>query len=739
MSTYPLLPDGYAGSTWKSYSGTIAGGNLADGDPNTGIRSLAAGVFVVTLGTKTVPANEVACGVSLNVKSKKVSGSGGAAVFAAYGGVGVDVKLGPDLALPAGSSHATASGGAGQQILPQVVVDALYVGVRTSSYLAVYDLSELSLSLLTASLPQSPVIASPSGTVSDSTRPTVGWTHVDRTEVVVTNKARSGSTGTLTATNSFVAGQSLIVNIGDSNFDGPQTVLGSTGSAFTCTTNGSGTVASAPASGTAWIGDGKSQAQREVAIFTAAQLAVTGFDPATSPAVWRSTRPFTTSQVAAPDVDLANASGYRCYVRTAVSIAGEYMWSPWSYSGFTMAVTPQAAPDLTTTWDEATNRTVVAVQGHGNLLPANLANGTEANNTTDWLGINCSLTSSTAQAKSGTRSLRLSSSATGNISARTPGLTNGTPVTAGQAYTGMASFRSAAVTRSVSVDIVWYDATGSSISTSTGSTATSSTSAWTTRTVTDTAPAGAVYAAVVCRVASASGSGELHYVDEVLLAPGTVSAWTPGGLSGWELLLERSDDGGVTRTTVRTPQNLAYGSTGIAVTGAQNITVEDHEAPRGAEATYYATIVATSPSSQASDTASSTLVTTLDGTWWFKACTDPTLNSSVRVLADPTERRKEERAAFYLPGRDRAVVVHGQLYGSEWSAEVYCSTAAEWEALDALIAHQGTILIQEPFADSAGRGIQRYVDWDADAEIARGGTAAMPRRVVRVSGAETAP
>lgn len=718
MSTYTLTPSSLSainGTPWANFGGSsVVLGSLSDSSDSTGIRwgELSGGAYAwLNLSTQTVPANEVASGCRITARSRRTAGAGRAYLAPAVGGS--DVGFGSSLAVPVGASFATATGGVQSKLMSQDEVDGLRLLLSaTTNTLTSLDLAEVSVDLVTASLPQAPVIASPSGSVTDVTRPAVAWTHMDRTEASVTLRARSGFTRTLTtsAAHGFAVGQMLRVSIGNANYDGswPITAV-PTSTTVQYEIGVSGTEGTTATSGTAWIGDDKVQAASRVAVFTAAQYGITDFDPATSPATWRNAEPWTglpgPAQSATPDVDLANGT-YRVYVQTAVTIAGQNSWSPWTYSAFTMAVVPQAAPDLAATWDETTNKVVLQVQGRSNMLSENQANGTESAATTGWAAsTNCTVTSSTTQARSGSRSLRLSSTASGTMSATTPTGTSGVPVVEGQPYTALAYFRAGASARSCSVSIVWYTAAGSSISTSAGTGSNDSTSDFSTqRAVTATAPTSAAFAAVLVTVAATGGASELHYVDEVLLAPGTVTGWTPGGQSGFELFLERSSDAGETWTRVRTPGDQADGAAGIVLDASQSLTVDDHEAPRGAAVTYRASVV--SSTLQASTAATDTVVTTLDGLAWVKALDHPELNTGFRLLTVDgySEGRDTGAEKFTRPGKPGTFVVRHP--GTALSPEVSLTTetTAEYEALLALLDADGDLLLQHVDVNSEGVG-----------------------------------
>lgn len=138
-----------------------------------------------------------------------------------------------------------------------------------------------------------------------------------------------------------------------------------------------------------------------------------------------------------------------------------------------------------------------------------------------WVAsVNCSIAQSSAQSHGGTKSLALTSTASGTMSAahvtNSPNGTGGIPVVPGAVVTVSGWFRSAVSARTCAMQVAWYNALGVLLSTTTGSTITDSTSAWTQATSNHTAPANAVFAIVLTQVAATGGASEVHYVDDIL-------------------------------------------------------------------------------------------------------------------------------------------------------------------------------------------------------------------------------
>jgi hypothetical protein len=93
-----------------------------------------------------------------------------------------------------------------------------------------------------------------------------------------------------------------------------------------------------------------------------------------------------------------------------------------------------------------------------------------------------------------------------------------------------------------------------------------------------------------------------------------------------------------------------------------------------------------------------------DGTWWVKSITAPSLNrAAVRVLAGLDEEVAEDTGVFRPKGRSTALVVAGSIYGRDGTYRIATLGEDEWNAVYALIRHQGVLLVQDP------AGGQKYI------------------------------
>jgi hypothetical protein len=135
---------------------------------------------------------------------------------------------------------------------------------------------------------------------------------------------------------------------------------------------------------------------------------------------------------------------------------------------------------------------------------------------------NCAIARSATWAHSGTSSLRLTSSAAGNMSARPENIATSTtyavPVTPGQQVSASSWWRAGSVSRNVHTDVTWYSAALANLSTSNGTVVADSTTVDTFTGVTATAPATSAWAVAHVQVDSTGAGGEVHYADDVQIS-----------------------------------------------------------------------------------------------------------------------------------------------------------------------------------------------------------------------------
>lgn len=192
----------------------------------------------------------------------------------------------------------------------------------------------------------------------------------------------------------------------------------------------------------------------------------------------------------------------------------------------------------------------------------------------------------------------------------------------------------------------------------------------------------------------------------------TLTGAAPTGYSSQYFDIHRSDDAGVIYEGIRDGENLAPNGSYVA-------TAQDYEAPRDAVAYYRCRAVGVDSNSNEfpSDwgTVQQVLVTN-DDTWWFKAVGDPTINKgSVRVLKELNVAVQEPNTVFRPLGATRPIVVAGPIQGEDGGYNIKTVTEDEWDDIYPLVTYQGTILVQDPFAN------QKYIriidrQWTAETQ-----------------------
>lgn len=254
-------------------------------------------------------------------------------------------------------------------------------------------------------------------------------------------------------------------------------------------------------------------------------------------------------------------------------------------------------------------------------------------------------------------------------------------------------------------------------------TSTSTTGSWVRLSVTWVATATSVFPVV--QGAGGVASPMIFWADALQVEAGSTAttfsvatgAWTPGGYTGMTALIERSDDGGTTWTSV-------YGAPFTLDATTETYQILDYEASRGSVSVggtplYRAKAIAMNTANGltiSSDyTTPATVATVNDGQWWLKSLVNPALNmSKVRVKENVPYQTPEELGIFYPLGQKTAVVVHGDLHGENGSLQVITRGPTERSALDLLVARQDTLFLQDQ------QGYGKRIQWTGRARVFEG-------------------
>lgn len=142
--------------------------------------------------------------------------------------------------------------------------------------------------------------------------------------------------------------------------------------------------------------------------------------------------------------------------------------------------------------------------------------------------VNSTVAASTAVARTGSYSMAVTATAAGNaLASNGNGNSNAVPVFPGTMYTCSAWLRAATQSRGVQAGINWYTSGGAYISSSFPGPVNDTTSGWVQSAVSAAAPATAAFANPVVQIVSAA-AGEVHYVDDATMYPGTAAPSATG-------------------------------------------------------------------------------------------------------------------------------------------------------------------------------------------------------------------
>ena len=429
-----------------------------------------------------------------------------------------------------------------------------------------------------------------------------------------------------------------------------------------------------------------------VVTYNSTQYGAGGFSPGVSTGVDDSGVITSTNNTYTIVNPLPTGVSYESYVQLVETPGNQA--SAWAFSSFTISADTPQTPTIGAAYgtDPSTGcpRIVLTVTCQDNILSANDASFEGGLGTTAAI-TNCAVAQSATQAEDGTQSCRLTSTASGNMSAGTATGLSGYAVLANTSYTFRSDYRSAVSARSCRTDISWYNSSGTFISTTTGTAHNDTTSGWTTSLTTATSPAGSAFARLIHNVLATGAGSEVHYVDEAGIFPGTVASWSAGGFVGASFVDILRSDGLYVR--------LASPVNDFPVpTPAQVAIVYDYEVIPGVNYTYQAIVVSGQFASALSSASSAVDVPTGLG-WWEL---DPT-NVASAVNAQVTQwnpQSWEQSAAHQVLSQTTGNVVASVMQMPDMAATFEIFTSAIWTALFALMTSQKTVFISDPFGSS---------------------------------------
>lgn len=279
--------------------------------------------------------------------------------------------------------------------------------------------------------------------------------------------------------------------------------------------------------------DGDTQIKNQVKVYTETQATTAGFNPDITKPIYESGVVSTSSTEHRVQTNLVPGVAYRTYVRAAQSLGdlGDW-WTVWNYVTFTIVLTAPPSPGLTlSAYDATFDRAVLLLRGRLNDLldgDSSFEDGTVGNWTADS---NCTISNSAAWAAVGTKSLQLSSTAAGTMTASTLLFS----ASEGRVYWARATARAATAARNIRVFLRFFNAAFAQLgATQYSPNVNDATGADTDLVLQDiTAPAGTRYRDIGIEVTSTGGAAEIHRVDKVGTGPGagTPPTYHVGSLS----------------------------------------------------------------------------------------------------------------------------------------------------------------------------------------------------------------
>lgn len=320
---------------------------------------------------------------------------------------------------------------------------------------------------------------------------------------------------------------------------------------------------------------------------------------------------------------------------------------------------------------------------------------------TEMTGTDCTVTQSSDYAYEGTYSAKMVVTGTpASASMRPTYATEKVAITAGQRYT--ISYRAYSVSgyASLADEIDWYDDSDVYISTASNSTPAAS-GAWTSRSHTAEAPAGAAYAVYGPTLDSSPATGKTLYVDILLLAVASDKPVPTGN----KIYRRRSDGTGST-DTIATESDV--GSNG---------SWRDYTAVSGVEYEYKARAVAPIGATDSEWTAGVTL--TLSGVWLHDV-----LDPEGTIKQYPYGRSARSTgidvasSELRFAGRTYPVVQYGDQQDDSYSISIIVPFGSTWvsdtTALQDFVQNRRTLYVRDNRGRAAYCTLSGYQERDAD-------------------------
>jgi hypothetical protein len=515
-------------------------------------------------------------------------------------------------------------------------------------------------------------------------------------------------TNTTTATNVTIPNSASLTNGNVYNWSvatSDNGGLGAFASDATFTANGAPTITPLTPSGViaiatpivTWsevLAAGATQSAFRVITYNASQYGAGGFTPGFGPHVDDSggvSSAATTYTISNP---LVPGVSYRSYI-TIIQSPGNQV--TYDYAAFDYEIEGPAKPVVTAvpvdTPLSGLPCIALTVQGRDNWLTYAEAEAGGLS-TTGWIaGANTTLSATSSGALDSLDAMLLHATAGGSVSAHTATGTGGFPVAPSTAVRALASFHATSVSRSCTIKVLWWQASGAASAiraSDTSAPVTSPTSGYIQASLQVTAPADAAFASLELDAASL-GASETLEVDEILLGPGTGTDWFRGGLVGttWVTVL-RSD--GVYVAGAGPSDMLPFPDAG------QVLALNDFGAVNYQHYTYSAQVLCVIGGDTVSSpiSAASADVVLIPTQWWIWPINNPAaalgLHRASKVSATVTTGgdasmqfdKTELQAQFQPMGRPDYVIVHGDMKDENFMLSLVFFGNDEWNAFDAL-------------------------------------------------------